>query len=239
MQSTSKVGHTWNRLRQKPSERPVVARTCGWGGGGAGAGGWSQLSDFSRAYVCMCLCACACVRTGSAQSGHSRSTIAHSVPDTRTPSHVEREREQASVTHACRVSLPTCCYHNERYGIHPACTHPMLMLHMHHDDHADCTELYLGHKGIERLRGFEPFVSLESLWLNGNRLKKINNLDGNFRIRSLYAQVRRALRLRCRPPPNAQWDGSVLRGGVNGRVVGVGRVEGPCSIRRCSPATAC
>jgi hypothetical protein len=27
------------------------------------------------------------------------------------------------------------------------------------------------------------------LWLNGNRLKKINNLDSNFRIKSLYAHV--------------------------------------------------
>ena len=54
---------------------------------------------------------------------------------------------------------------------------------------SECTELYLGNKGIEKLRGFEPFVNLDSLWLNGNKLKKINNLDGNFRIRTLYAQV--------------------------------------------------
>ncbi|KAJ9533417.1 hypothetical protein QJQ45_026499, partial [Haematococcus lacustris] len=51
----------------------------------------------------------------------------------------------------------------------------------------ECTELYLGNKGIEKLRGFEPFVSLESLWLNNNKLKKLNNLDANIRIKTLYA----------------------------------------------------
>lgn len=56
-------------------------------------------------------------------------------------------------------------------------------------NHAECKELYLGGKGIEKLRGFEPFVNLECLWLNNNKLKKINNLDANFRIKALYAQV--------------------------------------------------
>ncbi|MEW5305261.1 MAG: hypothetical protein WDW36_007816 [Sanguina aurantia] len=52
-----------------------------------------------------------------------------------------------------------------------------------------CTELFLGGKGIEKLRGFESFVNLESLWLNNNRLKKVNNLEANFRIRTLYLQA--------------------------------------------------
>ncbi|KAG1677024.1 hypothetical protein FOA52_001193 [Chlamydomonas sp. UWO 241] len=52
----------------------------------------------------------------------------------------------------------------------------------------DCTEVFLGNKGIEKIRGFEEFVNLESLWLNGNKLKKINNLDLNFRIKVLNAQ---------------------------------------------------
>uniref|UniRef100_A0A7S0WNL5 Uncharacterized protein n=1 Tax=Chlamydomonas leiostraca TaxID=1034604 RepID=A0A7S0WNL5_9CHLO len=52
----------------------------------------------------------------------------------------------------------------------------------------ECKELYLGGKGIEKIRGFEPFVNLECLWLNSNKLKKINNLDQNFRIKALYAQ---------------------------------------------------
>eukprot|EP00798_Chlamydomonas_sp_ICE-L_P027714 gene27714-7358_t len=49
-------------------------------------------------------------------------------------------------------------------------------------------ELILGNKGIEKIRGFEEFTSLESLWLYGNKLKKINNLDVNFRIRTLHVQ---------------------------------------------------
>ena len=53
---------------------------------------------------------------------------------------------------------------------------------------ADCTELYLGNKEIEKLRGFEDFVNLEYLCINGNRLKKINNLDGNFRMKAVNAQ---------------------------------------------------
>ena len=52
-----------------------------------------------------------------------------------------------------------------------------------------CTELYLGGRGIEKLRGFEPYANLASLWLNDNKLKKINNLDANFRIKALYVQV--------------------------------------------------
>lgn len=53
----------------------------------------------------------------------------------------------------------------------------------------ECTELHLGSKGIEKLRGFEVFVNLESLWLNGNKLKKLNNLDAQTRLKALYAQV--------------------------------------------------
>jgi hypothetical protein len=53
----------------------------------------------------------------------------------------------------------------------------------------ECKELYLAGKGIEKLRGFEPFVNLESLWLNDNKLRKLNNLDANFRMKALYAHV--------------------------------------------------
>lgn len=52
--------------------------------------------------------------------------------------------------------------------------------------HAECTELHLGSRGIQRLHGFEHFVNLESLWLNNNRLQALNHLDANFRIRELY-----------------------------------------------------
>lgn len=52
----------------------------------------------------------------------------------------------------------------------------------------ECTELHLGSKGIEKIRGFEDFVNLESLVICGNKLKKINNLDTNTRIKSLSAE---------------------------------------------------
>ena len=31
------------------------------------------------------------------------------------------------------------------------------------------TELYLANKGIEEIEGFEDFVNIEDLWLNGNK----------------------------------------------------------------------
>ena len=54
--------------------------------------------------------------------------------------------------------------------------------------HAECKELYLGNKDIEKIRGFEEFVNLEFLSINKNMLKKINNLDANFRMKVLHAQ---------------------------------------------------
>ena len=49
----------------------------------------------------------------------------------------------------------------------------------------NCTELHMANKGITVLRGFGPFVNLEVLWLNGNRIRKIKNLDSNVRIKRL------------------------------------------------------
>ena len=51
----------------------------------------------------------------------------------------------------------------------------------------NCTELYLGKKGITELDGFEPFVNLEILWINGNHLEYIDDLDDCVRMRHLYA----------------------------------------------------
>ena len=50
-----------------------------------------------------------------------------------------------------------------------------------------CKELYLGKRSIDELRGFERFVNLEVLWINGNKIKQVVNLDGNFRIKGLFA----------------------------------------------------
>lgn len=54
-----------------------------------------------------------------------------------------------------------------------------------------CTELYLGNKGLTVIRNFEPFIHLDTLWLNKNKLQRITNLDKNFRIKHLYVQHNR------------------------------------------------
>lgn len=50
----------------------------------------------------------------------------------------------------------------------------------------DCTELCLAERGIDRLHGFELLVNLEVLWLNGNRLRAVDHLDANVRLKELY-----------------------------------------------------
>ena len=54
---------------------------------------------------------------------------------------------------------------------------------------ADCTELYLGNKGLVQLSGFDSLVNLEVLWVNSNNLQAIRNLNKNIRLKELYAQV--------------------------------------------------
>ena len=49
------------------------------------------------------------------------------------------------------------------------------------------TELHLGGRGISRLVNFESFTTLDSLWINNNRLTSLRGLESNFRIRHLYA----------------------------------------------------
>jgi len=51
----------------------------------------------------------------------------------------------------------------------------------------NCTELHMASKRIQVIAGFEPFVNLEVLWLNGNRLHFLEDLDTNVRVRELYA----------------------------------------------------
>jgi hypothetical protein len=55
----------------------------------------------------------------------------------------------------------------------------------------NCTELYLANKGITELDGFEPFTNLETLWINGNKLEFLDDLDGCMRLQHLYAQDNR------------------------------------------------
>ncbi|OQR90371.1 hypothetical protein ACHHYP_05584 [Achlya hypogyna] len=55
----------------------------------------------------------------------------------------------------------------------------------------NCTELVMAHRGIDVLGNFEPFVSLEVLWVNDNNIEKLTGLDTCFRIKYLYAQNNR------------------------------------------------
>lgn len=54
---------------------------------------------------------------------------------------------------------------------------------------ADCTEIYMGGMGLVSLHGFHLLGNLEVLWVDNNQLKYINNLETNFRVKALYAQV--------------------------------------------------
>jgi Leucine-rich repeat (LRR) protein len=49
--------------------------------------------------------------------------------------------------------------------------------------------------GITHLRGFEKFVSLKTLWLNGNKLQSITGLDENVQLNSLHLHCNRIKRL--------------------------------------------
>lgn len=53
-------------------------------------------------------------------------------------------------------------------------------------DVALCSELHIANRGITLLQNFERFTNLSILWLNNNRLKSLDGLAANFRIRKLY-----------------------------------------------------
>lgn len=50
----------------------------------------------------------------------------------------------------------------------------------------ETVEVYLGRRGIQVLVNFELFPNLEVVWLNDNKLKEVQGLDTNFRIKELY-----------------------------------------------------
>jgi len=54
---------------------------------------------------------------------------------------------------------------------------------------SECTEVYLANKGATSIsEHFRRFPNIEVIWLNGNRLPRLENLDSNFRIREVYVQ---------------------------------------------------
>ena len=74
---------------------------------------------------------------------------------------------------------------------------PYAELSFRSDEQAGRTvELHLGQRGITRLTDFHAFLSLDTLWLNDNKLKSLAGLENNFRIRHLYAHNNRIKRLK-------------------------------------------
>lgn len=58
-----------------------------------------------------------------------------------------------------------------------------------------CQELHLGNHGIDYIRDFEKFISLNTLWLNDNKIKNITGLEQNVRIQKFYIHGNRLKRL--------------------------------------------
>ncbi|CAB3990020.1 leucine-rich repeat-containing 72-like [Paramuricea clavata] len=61
---------------------------------------------------------------------------------------------------------------------------------MHNTDvrQNDITELHFGERDVQRIGSFGKFKNLQRLWLNGNKLRRINCLHENFRLTELYLQ---------------------------------------------------
>lgn len=54
---------------------------------------------------------------------------------------------------------------------------------------SECVELFLSDRGANVVgKAFKHFANVEVVWLNGNRLSRIDNLEENFRIKEVYAQ---------------------------------------------------
>jgi Leucine-rich repeat (LRR) protein len=68
----------------------------------------------------------------------------------------------------------------------PVFSNPMDVLVVKNAKYAkECTEVNLSNKQITKIANFVPFPYLEVLILNNNKLKRIDNLDVNFRIKEL------------------------------------------------------
>jgi len=60
----------------------------------------------------------------------------------------------------------------------------------------ECTEVHLANLSAETIsENFSHFGNLEVVWLQGNRLSRIDNLESNFRIKEVYIQDNRLVSL--------------------------------------------
>lgn len=63
---------------------------------------------------------------------------------------------------------------------------------------SECTEVFLSNRGGTAVSNhFDRFTNLEVLWLNGNQLPRLDNLEENKRIREIYIQDNRIVSLAC------------------------------------------
>ncbi|CAJ1377511.1 unnamed protein product, partial [Effrenium voratum] len=61
---------------------------------------------------------------------------------------------------------------------------------------SECTEVHLANLGADAIsKDFEHFGNLEVVWLQGNQLSRVENLESNFRIREIYLQKNRLVSL--------------------------------------------
>ena len=58
-----------------------------------------------------------------------------------------------------------------------------------------CEAIHLGQRGIQALRGFDKFLSLDTLWLNDNELTSLMGLEENFRLKCIYLHGNKLRRL--------------------------------------------
>lgn len=56
-------------------------------------------------------------------------------------------------------------------------------------------QIHLAGRGIQKLAKFDKFVSIDTLWLNNNKLDSLEGLESNFRLKSLYLHNNKIKRL--------------------------------------------
>jgi len=52
----------------------------------------------------------------------------------------------------------------------------------------DLVEVHLSDRGLTKLESFENFPNLEVIWLNNNKLRNLDEIQHNFRVKEVYCQ---------------------------------------------------
>lgn len=50
----------------------------------------------------------------------------------------------------------------------------------------ECVEIHFSDRGLTDLTSFSDFPNLEVIWLNNNKLKNLDGIETNFRIKHVY-----------------------------------------------------